>query len=294
LVAVAIEEVTRAPRLAPLYWRALVGAASGRTGEVAPAAQLVLRDVSIDLDHLAAYNRVCGFRLSDTVPITYPHVLGFGLALDLMTRPDFPMPLPGLVHVANRIEVLRPVRVGDRLSVRVSAQGLRPHDRGRQIDVVTEANVATAANSDGAAVWREYTTYLHRSDRSPHSRGSGGQGVAAAALPPPVAARWNVPAGVGARYSRISGDRNPIHTSRVAARVFGFKQRIAHGMWTLARCLSTLEGRLPDRVNVEATFHRPVPLPSTLAFAATRAGPAWMLALADAKTGRSHLSGTIR
>jgi acyl dehydratase len=170
------------------------------------------------------------------------------------------------------------------LAFRVCAQGLRPHDRGRQIDVVTDAHI------DGAVVWREYTTYLRRESRAVRTGGEAGT----AALPPPVAARWVVPSQLGTWYSRVSGDRNPIHTSRIAARVFGFRQPIAHGMWTLARCLATLEGRLPEQVVVEANFHRPVPLPTTLAFAATPAGTLWTLALADAETGRPHLSGTVR
>ena len=35
----------------------------------------------------------------------------------------------------------------------------------------------------------------------------------------------------------------------LTARAFGFPRPIAHGMWTKARCLAPLEGRLPGRVH---------------------------------------------
>jgi acyl dehydratase len=253
--------------------------------------ELVLPEVRVDVDHLAAYDRVCGFRLTDALPVTYPHVLGFPLALALMTRRDFPLPLPGLVHVANRIEVLAPLTTADRLTLRVRALGLRPHPRGRQVDLVTEVHL------DGACAWREHSTYLRRqggerSDRPAAPPATSPPGTSPPAAPPAGGARWTVPADTGIRYARVSGDRNPIHTSRLAARLFGFPGRIAHGMWTAARSLAALEGRVPDLVTAETRFQRPVPLPARVTFAATAAGSGWSLALTDA-TGRPHLTGTV-
>jgi acyl dehydratase len=78
---------------------------------------------------------------------------------------------------------------------------------------------------------------------------------------------WRVPARVGGDYAAVSGDRNPIHTSRIGARLFGFPRPIAHGMWSVARCLAALEGRLPDAYTVEVRFQRPILLPATVSFA---------------------------
>ena len=80
--------------------------------------------------------------------------------------------------------------------------------------------------------------------------------------PPAGSARWRVEPRVGTDYARVSGDRNPIHTSRLGARLFGFPRPIAHGMWSKARCLAALEGRLPDAYTVEVAFKLPVPLPA--------------------------------
>jgi acyl dehydratase len=245
----------------------------------------VTRDgVTVDRAHLSAYDRVCGFRLGDTLPATYPHVLAFPLAVALMTRPDFPLPLVGLVHVANRIELYRPLRADEAFDLAVRAEDLRPHERGRQLDVVAQASVG------GEPVWSDRSTYLHREAVPPvHSGQSAEPGE-----PPEPTAVWRVERRIGADYAAVSGDHNPIHTSRIGARLFGFPHPIAHGMWSKARSLAALEGRLPEAYTVDVAFKAPILLPATVAYSARRdGGTAWQLALHDAKSGRPHLVGTV-
>jgi acyl dehydratase len=273
-----VVELDRAPRIGALFGRAALGALGRHKpdGDAVPDAELVLRDVAVDRAHLAAYNRVCGFRLADTLPATYTHVLAFPLAMALMTRSDFPFPVVGVVHVANRITVLRPVDAGERLDLAVRAGGVRPHDRGRQVDIVATASV------DGVVVWRGLSTYLKKE--------SSGRSERDKATAPSATAVWRVAGRVGRDYAAASGDRNPIHTSRLGARVFGFPRMIAHGMWSKARCLAALEGRLPEAYEVEVAFKLPVLLPATVAFSAR---PEWAFALHDARSGRPHLAGTV-
>ena len=115
-----------------------------------------MRGVEADIDRLSAYDRVCGFRLADALPVTYPHVLAFPLAIELMSAPVFPFPVIGLVHIGNRITQARPIRVGERLDFAVRTDSLRSHARGRQFDVVATATV------DGVEVWHGVSTYLRR------------------------------------------------------------------------------------------------------------------------------------
>ena len=143
------------PGLGRLYAKALT-TARGRHGDRLPDVTLELPEATIGRDHLASYADVCGFRHSDVLPATYPHVLAFPLAVSLMVDPSFPFALPGLVHVANRIAQKRALRADERLSLRVWAADLREHPRGRQFDMLTEALV------DGNTVWTESSTYLHR------------------------------------------------------------------------------------------------------------------------------------
>jgi acyl dehydratase len=261
------------PRLGPLYRKALLRRSSG-----SDASSLAVAGVSVDPAHLAEYDRVCGFRLSTTLPATYPHVLAFPLAMALMTGPSFPFPLLGIVHIANRIESHRPLTLDDTLDFRVQAEAARPHERGQQIDVVASATV------DGSDVWVSRSTYLHRSGGKSSSSPRTDE-----ELPPP-AALIRVDRRVGPDYAAVSGDRNPIHTNRLLARAFGFPRTIAHGMWSKARCLAALEGRLPDAYTVDVAFKLPILLPATVAL---RTSGAWKFSLHDAKSSKPHLAGTV-
>ncbi|MFI2708832.1 MaoC/PaaZ C-terminal domain-containing protein [Micromonospora sp. NPDC018662] len=278
----------RMPAAGGLYRRALLGAVpglGGRRGRELPAVELAVPGVPVDPAHLADYDRVCGFRLADRLPATYLHVLGFPLSLRLMTAADFPIPLTGVVHVANRITVHRPVRVDETVGFRTYAENLRPHDRGRQLDVVLVGSI------DGEEVWRGVSTYLGK------ERAAGGgprRDRGDRPVPPAASAQWRVTPRVGTDYARVSGDHNPIHTSKLGARLFGFPRPIAHGMWSKARCLAALESRLPDAYTVDVAFKLPVPLPSTVAFHATATGAGWDFGLHGGRDGRPHLVGTVR
>ncbi|SCG61786.1 MaoC/PaaZ C-terminal domain-containing protein [Micromonospora coxensis] len=278
-------ELSRMPAPGALYRRALRDAVPvigrSRRADVAPEVELAVAGVTVDRAHLAEYDRVCGFRLSDTLPATYPHVRGFPLALRLMTGPDFPIALAGVVHVGNRITVHRPVLADETLDFVTYAENLRPHERGRQVDVVLVGSVG------GEEVWRGVSTYLGKGLAGGGGRRDPGERPA----PPAATAHWRVTPRFGTDYARVSGDHNPIHTSRLAARLFGFPRPIAHGMWSKARCLAALESRLPEAYTVEVAFKLPVPLPTTVAFSAT---PGWDFALHDARTGRPHLVGAVR
>ncbi|SCE77478.1 MaoC/PaaZ C-terminal domain-containing protein [Micromonospora saelicesensis] len=275
-------ELPRMPAVGALHRRAMLGAlpglGGGRRGPNLPAVELTVGGVSVDRAQLADYDRVCGFRLTDRLPATFPHVMGFPLALRLMTAPDFPLPLIGLVHVGNRITRHRPITADETLDFTTYAEDLRPHDRGRQVDVVLVGSV------DGEEVWRGVSTYLGR------ERKSGGREAGERPAAPTATARWRVEPRIGTEYARVSGDHNPIHTSRLGARLFGFRRPIAHGMWSKARCLAALEARLPDAYTVEVAFKLPVPLPSTVGFALLPDGG---FALHDSR-GRPHLTGLVR
>jgi acyl dehydratase len=91
----------------------------------------------------------------------------------------------------------------------------------------------------------------------------------------------------------VSGDVNPIHLNPLVARLFGFRRAIAHGMWLKARCLAALEGRLPDLLTAEVEFKSPLLLPSTVGFSSQPNGAGWTFAVAEARSGRPHLSGSV-
>jgi MaoC like domain len=257
-----------------------------RRPDAPPDAQVWRDAIAIDRAHLAAYDRVCGFALSDTLPPTYPHVLAFPLALDLIASRDFPFGALGLVHVKNAIDQLRPLRADETLDLLLWSEQLADHPRGRTIDVVAEGSIG------GEPVWRDRSTYLHREQEGQILQSRSGRSDSRSD-PREADAVWDVPGDVGRRYAAVSGDRNPIHLHGLAARLFGQPGAIAHGMWSKARCLAALQGHLPDAFAVEVAFKLPLRLPAKVAFASWRDGDARRFALHDARSGKPHLDGTL-
>jgi acyl dehydratase len=281
-----VGELTAPPSLLSLYAKAAVTSPLHRGGDSLPDSEYTLVDQKIDADHLAAFEQVCGYRVTDQLPPTYLHVLAFPLSVALMTERSFPFPLVGMVHVANSITLARPVRSDEIVSFKVSAADLRPHPAGRQFDLLAKATV------DGEVVWTGRSTYLRRgkseksSEKSSEKRPELGPQAGAVSV-------VRVPADIGRRYGAVSGDRNPIHLHNLTAKAFGFPSAIAHGMWLKARTLATLEGRLPAAYTVEVAFKLPVLLPANLSISAAKSGDGWVLDVRNARSGKPHLSGAI-
>ncbi|MGH1565625.1 MaoC family dehydratase [Mumia sp. DW29H23] len=285
-----------APAILPLYLRAalpalpVVGGLPGvrHTPGSVPEVTLERTGVSTDLDHLAAYADVCGFALRDTLPVTYPHMAAFGLQMSLMVDTTFPFAPMGLVHLRNRITQHRPITVTEAYDVSVTASDLREHPKGRLVDVVSTVRVA------GEVVWEETMTLFRRG-------GGGGEETQRAPLdgvePPAGAATWRLDAGLGRRYAAVSGDRNPIHMSKLSAKAFGFPRQIAHGMWSKARALAAVENRLPDAYAVDAEFRRPILLPATVSFGTAADGDRLLLGITgrakDGKPAPTHLVARV-
>ncbi|WP_132835440.1 MaoC/PaaZ C-terminal domain-containing protein [Streptomyces sp. BK205] len=246
-----------------------------------PRSRLVLRGVRVDLARLAAYERVCGFPTGeDALPVTYPHVLGFPLAMSLMSGPDFPLPLLGLVHTSIEITRYRELAATGEYELSVHVDGLAPHRRGTEASVVTELRVGEDV------VWESVSTYLARHRTEAGGQEPGQERARETRELLPGLDEWRLAGDVGRRYAAASGDRNPIHLYPLTARLFGFRRAIAHGMWTAARCLAA--HGTPQAALVRAEFRAPVLLPGTVTYAAN--GERFELCGGD---GRVHVSGGV-
>lgn len=277
--------LTDTPALTPLLLRGALLSPFKRPRPDAdfPRTRLVLPGVRVDLAKLAAYERVCGFATGDdALPITYPHVLGFPLAMRLMSCRAFPLPLLGLVHTS--VEITRhtavPATGGYELTVYVDE--LTPHRRGTEATVTTELRAGGESGGAGKVVWESRSTYLARH----HRADAPAREVPHAQPPLPTLAEWRLAEDVGRRYGAASGDRSPIHLSPLTARLFGFPRAIAHGMWTAARCLAA--HGTPESAYARAEFRAPVLLPGVVEYAAE--GGRFQLRSGE----RTHVDGFVR
>jgi acyl dehydratase len=274
-----------APNLATLYAKA-TATAWGRGGAL-PDTHLARKGVEVDPAHLAEYVRVCRLPLTDALPATYPHMLTFPLQMALMSDRAFPLALPGLVHVRNRIELLRPIGADAMLDLEVWAENYAQHRSGAAVDL------RATVSAGGQEVWRSTSTYLSRGAKAPEGAPDADIEVPVGDLQR-VAATWRIPDDAGRRYAKVSGDVNPIHLSGLTAKAFGFKRAIAHGMWVKARVLGALSGRLPDAFTADVSFRKPLLLPSTVTLSTAQQDGGWDFAVRNASSDTEHVLGTIR
>jgi acyl dehydratase len=287
-----------APSILPLYARAaapLIPGASllpgvpGRGKEI-PEIEIELPRVQAEAEQVAAYARVCGFSLRDTLPPTYPHVLAFPLHMAVMASGEFPFGAVGLVHIENRIEQRRPIAIGEELTIKVTPTKLRPHSKGRTF------SLRTKVKSGNRIVWESTSTMLRRGSSGadgPKSKPALDVSARRLAEDGEASALWALGGDLGRRYAGVSGDRNPIHMHSLTAKPLGFPRAIAHGMWTKARCLAALESRLPDAFGVEVRFRKPILLPGKVEFASEATGEEIDFRVRDAKRGTPHLDGHV-
>jgi acyl dehydratase len=281
----ALTVLDEAPNLGALYAKAAV-TAFGRGGGL-PDTHLARHGVPVDPAHLAAYDRVCRLPLGDVLPATYPHMLTFPLQMVLMSDRSFPLALPGLVHVRNRIDVVRAIRADEPLDLEVWAENFATHRSGAAVDL------RATVSAGGEEVWRSTSTYLARGAKAPEGAPEADVEVPVGDLER-VAATWRIPDDAGRRYAKVSGDVNPIHLSGLTAKAFGFKRAIAHGMWVKARVLGALSGRLPDALSLDVSFRKPLFLPSTVTLSTEQVDGGWDVAVRSATSGTEHMIGTIR
>ncbi|WKD57318.1 MaoC like domain protein [Corynebacterium capitovis DSM 44611] len=249
-----------------------------------PSSRLEVRGVRVDPSDLAAYATATGLRLSNELPPTYPFVIGFPLTMELMSRADFPFAPTGAVHVANVIEQKRALRVDESFTFRTRGERLRPHRKGLLIDIVTD--VFVEGETDNEPVWTQRATMLAQGAKfaksAPVSLTTRGQDDARMLDRPEVPdiaanAQWTWTRDNVRAYVKASGDSNPIHTSALGAKAFGFPGVIAHGMFSAAAVLQLLEGTLGGALRYSVEFHKPVVVPARVS--------AWALDQGERTTG---------
>ncbi|MFF3221697.1 MaoC family dehydratase [Nocardia suismassiliense] len=282
--------LTETPKNGPLYLKAALGAVplplvSARKSTL-PDRASKLDGLQVDPDHLAAYCRATGLRFGDALPLTYPFILTFPIVMQLVVQRDFPFVAVGAVHAENVIERTRDISVSEPLDIKAHIENLREHPKGLLVDAITEISVGREL------VWRQVTTFLHQ-QRTSLSGGPKPE-PKPEEVPPPPLRTWRVDQKTINQYAAASGDHNPIHTSALGAKAFGFPKPIAHGMWSAAHLLGTIEGRVPGKTTYSVKFGKPIFLPSTVNVYADQVAGGWDLAVLNPKKGFPHLTATLR
>ena len=214
-----------------------------------PLPKLTGRWMNVPIRNLHAYQKICGFPIGTALPLPYLQVLATPLHIHLLAHS--PLSVLGLVHTGQVLRSYRPITSEETIDLEVRIDGLRQVKRGGEFQVHSDAFVGKEK------VWSATATTFTR------SLPGHGKNEPKEKIPEPSGSslHFSIAENMGRKYGKISGDFNPIHIHAWLAKPFGYKRAIIHGMWSLAKILSTIE-KQPNQL--EARFLRPIFLPSTV------------------------------
>ncbi len=254
--------ITRYPSMAAVFFKALLispfrSNIRAARSDVQPV-KIRLDDVQLRPGLIRQYCRVCGYngRDTSTVPMAYLQTLFIGLLGRYITSGFFPFNPLGLIQISQSFETLHPVKADDVLNLSCTLDRVSETQKGIETDFLLQAE------SSGRIVWQGTSRYLSRIKGKEKQKKKR------------IEERFlekketiDIPAGTGRKYAAVSGDFNPHHLYSFLAKLFGFKRAIAHGMFSLARVLATLENEsgFATGTRVEAEFKLPVLMPAVTA-----------------------------
>lgn len=298
--------IDRSPGMVAIYLRSIrrmqgrsQGLISHKSLRTLSPIEVVQPGVRIDPVRLERFRKVCESPKEGlAVPLAYPECLFLGTMAEAVLSDAFPLSPFGLIHIRQRIAMLRPIDPGTTLDLTCMLQEIRETERGFEVDFGLRANV------ENIEVWNGTTTVLSRNKQSRSgSRRSHEKSMSWISEEEQVKSfSVRVPEDTGRRYARASGDWNPHHLYPATARPLGYRRAIAHGMWTLARTLALIETVQPfaPPVEAEASFKRPIFLPSEIEIRLKderQTGsdrPSLRFEVRDPQSGAPHMNGAVR
>ncbi len=229
----------------------------------------------VTLDALQKYARACnddnpryvdaGVAGGIVAPPMFAVVVTWLPVITAMTDAELHADLLRLLHVAQDIEFLAPIRPGDAITSTGKIASIETHQNGE-----TMALEVDARNPLGEAVARIVFTVFIRGRRTKAAPDEAvGHGASSDAADdsirgePLVTVAQTIDPDQTARYAEASGDLNPIHVDVNVAKIAGLPGIIVHGLCTMAFSARVMVERLcggdPIRLKrLAVRFSRPV------------------------------------
>lgn len=262
--------------------------------------------------HCNAYNKLTQWspKLAALIHPNYAQTLTLPMQLNMMVNKAFPFSPMGLVHVANQITVHSLPEQSDNLLLKTHFGRVYIHPKGWLFEVLTLASSSNFEQVSSPQI-KATSFYLarakHASDINVSAEHEAPQWIVGSEYPEASkesprkrSNTLDFSASIGRQYAKVSGDYNPIHLHQVSAKLFGFKQAIAHGMYSKALAISNIakhETFYAGRFEIDTVFKQPISLPSQaiLSYSVTDTKKCdFALSSTTSHKERTFLKGAIR
>lgn len=279
-------EFNRRPSVVAYMLRGLLPSAGLSKAGGFPPLRARWRGYRADSRELAEFLQLTGLRTGGSLPLLYPHVVGFPLLMVILTHPAFPMSIWRVLQIRNHLLQHRPIPVDAELEIETRVACQRVLDKGAEVDLHT-----TVRSCDGL-LWESLNTFYYRG-----RFGAAGEASRLAAAPEvgeSPAGEWHTVPGVGLRFAALTGDYNGIHYWDRYARLLGFPQAFHHPQLMLGQCLARLPAPDPNRPQrLDAWLKGPVFYGADVRLRAAENGSGLTFALNLAGEARPALLGRL-
>jgi hypothetical protein len=202
-------------------------------GKPLPQITAEQKGVTVDQTQLEEFRNICEMAQSDKLPLIYPFTLIYPLIQRILAQKAAPLSLFKVLNSRMQVWQHRKIAIAETLDIFCAIAGIRIREKGLEIDI------ASVIKSAGMPVWESTQTFYYRGIFGTPDKNY---------LPPqfkpiPDAAQtgqWFLQGGIGRRFSRISGDSNPIHYWKTYARLMGFRRDFAQPLLVLGSALKYL------------------------------------------------------
>ena len=235
-----------------------------------------------DNKHIQHFKKVCKLQEEETsIPFLYPAVIVIYPNCCLFAAPEYPFPAVGSVHIYNTTTLYRKITTNEKYSCVLKAEKSVKHaKRGSEVEFIS-----SLLDKDNKSVWLNSSKFLIMHNQRKKITDTNTANTTNASTvwnEPPVESDlkllfediWSLGPNASIEYANVSKDFNPIHTSTLAAKLFGFQGIIMHGMYMITRAASECQrimalnnsNTLSYPLEVSTKFQRPCVLPHKVAF----------------------------
>ncbi|ASI93014.1 MaoC family dehydratase [Vibrio mediterranei] len=244
-------DASRSSRYSTLLFKALLKRIDVDAITCIGPLSLTNSNFHFDTEKLQRYKDYFGFS-KGSVPIPFLFVATQNEQLQLFTHPNTSIRPLGLVHTYIEFEQFDALDGEQSYEFQLELQAERKTDRGLSFEL------HGAFYRSGQMIARYRSGYLMPTKRK-NVRSKNTPPVLSTPLP--ELSTFTVSVSQAREYAKLSGDYNPIHLARWSAKLFGFNRPIIHGMYMVAKLLTTGADSTALR-NVGFAFKKPILMPT--------------------------------
>lgn len=251
--------MTEAPQLKNHLFKAfltLFRSKKLKSGDYSSESEFIVSNIRSS--QLNDYSRF--FHFNEALPLSYLYLVCQGIHTSQMVAKDFPLPLPGMVHLASNFESIADINPDLPITIK-SIVSIEDKERGSLIPIFKDEFF-----QNGSKIVVVKSTYLVKRKRKGKPIRKKEEKLEKE-YDNWISFIWKIPGNMGIKYAKLSGDFNPIHLISLFAWFFGFKRKIIQGWYLASRAVAEVEKdtNMPAK-SLHINFKKGVYLPSKSIF----------------------------